>query len=93
MSERQIQSLLAQIEKVERQALELFGAADSWEPPAQTFLEAFHSKYDDSYKKSHPVYYRKAKEFALKQEVSILKTQLKIAKESLKKMEDYISSL
>lgn len=80
----QIASLLVEIEKAERRCLEKFGASDGvWEAPKLTFLNEFHAKYD-SWKQSHPDYYREKKEEAYRQQISILKTQLRIARKWLR---------
>ena len=79
---QKIANLISEIETTEKQCLRKFGALPNWEPPSLTYIDEFHAKYD-SCKTTHPDYYRENEEEALRQQIWILKSQLRIAKEIL----------
>jgi hypothetical protein len=75
----QIQKLLIEIETWERRALGVMNAQPDWEPPSLTFIEDFNKKYPKAIHRERE-YYKEYKNFAYKQQVGILETQLRIAK-------------
>ena len=78
MTEVQIRDLLTQLEAVEIKALKFHNADTTWTPPGPLFMDEFHRK-NDSLQESHPVEYQKRKEVALRQEVTMLQTLIRIA--------------
>lgn len=76
-----IKSLLYEIELAEKAVLKKWDVnLDDWNPPTLTFIDKFHEKNLPIVKSTHPDYYRQRKEEAYSQEISILQTQLRIAK-------------
>lgn len=79
--EGKVQFLIGQIGRAEKEACRKLGAnPDDWLAPSLTFVEEFHQQCDP-WQATHPQEYQKQHIFALQQQISILKTQLRIAKE------------
>ena len=79
--EQEIQKLLVEIEQTERLCLKL-KPSDFYEPHPLIFLYEFHKKYD-SWKCTHSKEYYEYEQEAYRQQVSILHTQLRVAKNVL----------
>jgi hypothetical protein len=79
----EIRQLLLDIECAEKECLRKFKAnPDDWQPPRLTFIDDFHAKYSE-WRTTHPEYYDERYTEAIRQQISILRTKLRIAEQLL----------
>ena len=77
----EILELLADIEHWECRALHAMNASPEWEPPRLHVLETFRIKWPKPIHPLHRDYYIEQKQEAYRIQASLLRTQLRIAKD------------